>query len=151
MNEALVIACGTTLFFGTMLLIIFGFFGYMRYLRYKETVVLAEKGLLRPQQNNSGKGALRWGIVFSALGLALCLGLYPIGFIGGTGEQFPLRFGPWMLFGLVPLFFGLGLVLIYYLTSSPRNQEADLPPVQTTGPVLPYEEAGAVAEDEPLS
>jgi hypothetical protein len=112
MNEGLVIwICGSTLFFGTMLLIIFGFFAYMRYLRYKETLALAEKGLLRPVESGNGKGALRWGIVITALGLALCLGLYPLGWLMAEG-QFPLNFGPWMLFGLVRPSPGL----VHYIT-----------------------------------
>ena len=74
MNEYIFIICGFTLFFGKMLLIIFGFFGYLRWMRYKETIILAEKGLLRPENGNGkGKGTLRWGIVITALGIALCL------------------------------------------------------------------------------
>jgi hypothetical protein len=115
--ETIYVGCVVTLFFGVMLGIIFGFFAYIRYLRYKETLVLAEKGLLRPVDNgSSGKGTLRWGIVITALGLALCLGLYPFGWLVTPGE-FPLNFGPWMLFGLLPTFFGLALVLVYALTS----------------------------------
>ena len=120
MNDGVLVICGSTLFFGTMLLIIFGFFGVMRYLRYKETLALAEKGLLRPVRDASGKGTLRWGIVITALGVALCLGLYPIGWMSGGGG-FPLNFGPWMLFGLVPTFFGLALIFIYYLTNREKH------------------------------
>jgi hypothetical protein len=130
MNEAFAILCGSTIFFGVMLLIVFGFFGYMRWLRYKETLVLAEKGLLKPERQGSGKGTLRWGIIITALGIALCLGLYPLGFIGGINDQFPLRFGPWMLVGLIPMFFGLGLVLVYYLTNKEEKADTNemLPP-----------------------
>jgi hypothetical protein len=144
MNEVFIIICGSTLFFGTMLLIVLGFFGYMRWLRYKETVVLAEKGLLRPERNSGkGKGTLRWGIVITAFGLALCLGLYPIGFI--TGSEFPLRFGPWMLFGLIPTFFGLALVIIFYLTGG-SHQEETLTPPPSIVPVLPEEELANLAD-----
>jgi hypothetical protein len=122
MNEGLIAVCGATLFFGTMLLIVFGFFAYLRYLRYKETLALAEKGLLRPVDGGNGKGALRWGIVITALGVALCLGLYPFGWLM-QGNQFPLNFGPWMLFGLIPTFFGLGLILIYLVTSRKQPVE----------------------------
>ena len=96
-----------------MLTIIFGFLAFMRYMNYKETITLAEKGLTRPEKK-SGKGLLRWGIVISAIGIALSLGLYPLGF--DSGEKYPLHLGPWMLGGFVPLFLGLGLVLIHYLT-----------------------------------
>jgi hypothetical protein len=94
----------------------FGFLSLMRYLRYKETVALAERGLLRGQRElANGKDTLRWGIVTAAVGLALCIGLYPIG-ATGAGERYLFGFGPWMLVGLLPLFFGLGLVLVYVLT-----------------------------------
>lgn len=96
-----------------ILVIIFGFLAFLRYMNYKETIALAEKGLTRPEKK-SGKGLLRWGIVITALGFALSLGLYPLGF--DSGQNYPLHFGPWMLGGFVPLFLGLGLVLIHYLT-----------------------------------
>ncbi len=95
------------------LIIIFGFLAFLRYMNYKETIALAEKGLSRPEVK-SGKGLLRWGIVIAAIGFALSLGLYPIGF--DAGENYPLHLGPWMLGGFVPLFLGLGLILLHYLT-----------------------------------
>jgi hypothetical protein len=95
------------------LIVIFGFIAFMRYINYRETLALAEKGLTRPETKNN-KGLLRWGIVITALGIALTLGLYPIGFF--AGENYPLHLGPWMLGGFVPLFLGLGLVLLHYLT-----------------------------------
>ena len=97
------------------LAIIFGFLAFLRYMNYKETIVFAEKGLNRLEVK-SGKGLLRWGIVISAIGFALSLGLYPIGF--DSGYQYPLHLGPWMLGGFVPLFLGLGLILLHYLTEN---------------------------------
>jgi hypothetical protein len=99
-------------FIGT-LIIVFSFLAFVRYLNYKETVSLAEKGLTRPEEKARG-GFLRWGILLTALGLALSLGLYPIGF--SAAENYPLRLGPWMLGGFVPLFLGLSLILIHVLT-----------------------------------
>jgi hypothetical protein len=96
-----------------VLAIIFGFLAFMRYMNYKETIALAEKGLSRPEKK-SGKGLLRWGIVITAIGFALSLGLYPLGF--DSGNNYPLHLGPWMLGGFVPLFLGLGLILLHYLT-----------------------------------
>jgi hypothetical protein len=95
------------------LAIIFGFLGFLRYMNYKETIALAEKGLTRPEVK-SKKNLLRWGIVIAALGLALSLGLYTIGF--SSTPDYPLHLGPWMLGGFVPLFLGLGLILLHYLT-----------------------------------
>ena len=101
--------------FGTIavLAIIFGFVAFLRYMNYKETLALAEKGLTRPDSKGT-KGLLRWGIVITALGIALTLGLYPIGFF--AGGSYPLHLGPWMLGGFIPLFLGLALVLLHYLT-----------------------------------
>ena len=96
-----------------ILVIIFGFLAFLRYMNYKETIELAEKGLTRPQSNPS-KGFLRWGILVTSLGLALSLGLYFVGF--ESSENYPLHLGPWMLGGFVPLFLGLGLILSHFLT-----------------------------------
>src|SRR5215510_11707681 len=81
------------------LTVIFGFLASLRYISYKETLALAEKGLTRPE-TRSGKGLLRWGIVITSLGLALSIGLYLIGF--NSSENYPLHLGPWMLGGFVP-------------------------------------------------
>ncbi len=96
-----------------ILIVVLGFIAIMRYISFKENMALAEKGLTRPEPKPS-KGLLRWGIVIAAFGVALCLGLYPIGFV--AGDEFPLRLGPWMLGGFIPLFLGLGLTLLHYLT-----------------------------------
>ncbi len=95
------------------LTVIFGFLAFMRYMKYKETIALAERGLT-PPESRSTKPLLRWGIVITALGLALTIGLYLIGFSSAT--LYPLHLGPWMLGGFVPLFLGLGLILLHYLT-----------------------------------
>ena len=109
--------------------LLFVFIAVMRFLTYRETLALAEKGLVRPgQTRGDGKDTMRWGIVITAIGMALCAGLYPIGFIADVG--FPLGFGPWMLAGLLPTFFGLGLVLIYVLTREEKKKENGDPPPQ---------------------
>ncbi len=97
----------------SILLVIFGFFAFLRYMNYRETLALAEKGLTKPESKSS-KGLLRWGILVTALGFALTLGLYFIGF--GSADVYPLHLGPWMLGGFVPLFLGIGLILIHVLT-----------------------------------
>jgi hypothetical protein len=97
----------------SVLLVIFGFLAFMRYINYKETLALAEKGLAKPE-SKPGKSLLRWGILVTALGLALTIGLYLVGY--SSAERYPLHLGPWMLGGFVPLFLGLGLVLTHYLT-----------------------------------
>jgi hypothetical protein len=112
--------CCGLLFF----LILFGFLVAWRYLQYRETLALAEKGLLktdsgRGEVRGDGKGALRWGVVIASLGLALTIGLWPL----GIGSDYPLGLGPWMIGAFIPLFFGLGLILIYVLTK--ENKKSD--------------------------
>jgi hypothetical protein len=57
---------------------------------------------------------LRWGIIITAIGFALTIGLYTIGF--NSANNYPLHLGPWMLGGFVPLSLGIGLILIHVLT-----------------------------------
>ena len=95
------------------LTVIFGFLAFLRYMNYKETIALAEKGLSTPE-SKSNKNLLRWGIVITAIGFALTIGLYTVGF--DSADNYPLHLGPWMLGGFVPLFLGIGLVLVHYLT-----------------------------------
>jgi len=104
--------------------LVFGFILLMRLMAYKETLALAEKGLVKPARNGgNGKGALVWGIIITALGLATTIGMWPVGLLLGT--DLPFGFGPWMLAGLLPTFFGLALILIYVLT---REDKKDEPP-----------------------
>src|SRR5262245_49104218 len=97
----------------SILIVIFGFLAFLRYMNYRETLALAEKGLTRPEKKSS-RGFLRWGILITAIGLAFTIGLYVIGF--GSADVYPLHLGPWMLGGFIPLFLGIGLILVHYLT-----------------------------------
>ena len=120
----------------TTLLIFLGFIYAMRYLNYKETMQLAEKGLVKPSRaNGGGKTALIWGIIITAIGLALIIGLWPLGAI--ISLNVPFGFGPWMLTGLLPTFFGLALVLIYVLTREPqpKDEASDQPEKTENKPV----------------
>jgi hypothetical protein len=121
-EDILIPICSLGFFF-----LVFGFIVLMRFITYRETLALAEKGLVRGRvRANGGKDTLRWGIAITAVGLALCVGLYPLGFVIRSG--FPLGFGPWMLAGLLPTFFGLGLILIYVVTRE-DDKPKDEPPV----------------------
>ena len=123
--------CAITLVF---LGVPFGFAAYVRRLRHKEILELAERGLVKVPKTRDGKDTLRWGIVITALGSALCLGLYPLGF--AINSDFPLNFGPWMLIGLLPAFFGLALITIYLTT---REKEEDQEPKATAKEIDPEE------------
>ena len=119
-----------------LFLLTFFFIVIMRFIGYRETLHLAEKGLVRPDRsvNGGGKDTLRWGIVITAVGLALCVGLYPIGLL--PGSSFPLGIGPWMIAGFLPTFFGLGLILIYVLTKEDKD---DRPAADPRGDTKPRE------------
>jgi hypothetical protein len=105
--------CGIMFF-----IVLFGFLAVWRYLQYRETIALAEKGLLKTDalqdSRANGKASLRWGVVIASLGLALTVGLWPL----GINSNYPLGLGPWMIGAFIPLFFGLGLILIYVLTKN---------------------------------
>ena len=131
--------------------------GYRRRLKHKEMLAMMEKGLIEPPPtNHNGKDTLRWGIAITAIGLAFCIGLYPLGFAFGVGE-FPLYFGPWMLIGLIPTFFGLALIVIYLVTKERKEKKEEglhwLPPQdEPTTPGQPVVDLPAVdlsVDDEP--
>lgn len=136
------------------LLIFFGFIVLMRYINYKENLIMAEKGLVRPvQEKKRGRGLLIWGILVTAVGLALCLGLYPLGLMG-NGSSFPLGLGPWMIGGFLPLFVGIGLVLVYIITGNEEGKS--IQPANNsspdTSPILTADETetpGRVSAEEP--
>ena len=135
--------------FCLVILVVFGipflFAAYARRLKHQETMAMVEKGLLKPSNlEGNGKGTLRWGIVVTALGLAMCLGLYPLGF--WFGGNFPLNFGPWMLMGLLPLFFGLSLIIIYLVTLEKDEEKGGMQtPKSGSGKAL--EETESAQED----
>lgn len=123
--------CGIVFF-----VLLFGFLGLWRYLQYRETISLAEKGLLKPATNGKGEaqgnglGTLRWGVVIASLGLALTLGLWPL----GINTTYFLGIGPWMIGGFLPLFFGLGLILVYVVTREDKKKEKESDEGGTTQP-----------------
>lgn len=104
----------------SIFLIIFGFAAFMRYMKYRETVALAEKGLLRQSMTHAnGRDSLRWGIIITSLGLAAGLGLCPTGLVTGESEFFVAA----TFLGLLPIFFGLGLIVIHWITERKKGAE----------------------------
>jgi ABC-type Fe3+ transport system permease subunit len=108
---------------------VFGFAAYTRYLQHKETMALAEKGLLPendPQEKS--KNILRWGMIFSIVGAILVLVLIPFAWS---------RYWTLFLLGLLPLALGLGLTLIYVFTQDnpdPKEKKAKEAPAKPKKP-----------------
>ncbi len=98
------------------------FFGFWRYLQYRETMALAKQGLIKPEE--SGNEYVAGALVFLAVGLALLVGLYPIGRSVAPG-QFAWGLGPWMLPGFLFTFLGLALSLHHLITrvGEPNNEQ----------------------------
>lgn len=92
---------------GFIFLVIFGFFAFMRYMRYKETIALAERGLLRPEGKRRKRNALQWGIMILTVSGGLSCSLIALAFFTDEGGLAALA----LLVGIVPASFGLGLIL----------------------------------------
>ena len=118
------------------LAIFFGFIVLLRYLRHRERMALITQGINpdspRSQQrvgrSQRSQRMLRAGLIIAMVGLALTLGLYPVGFIlPATVAAAPFHLGPWLLPGLIPLGVGGALIASYYLeqntTQSPPSGE----------------------------
>lgn len=117
MSEEFVIMIVMLILFGSPYLYAY----HSRRMRHLETLAMIEKGLVEAPKTSNGKDTLRWGIAITSIGAALTLGVWPLGFVF-EGNQFPLGFGPWMLVGLLPLFFGIGLILIYHYTKEENGK-----------------------------
>jgi hypothetical protein len=138
------VTCAGVLGFFTLLYL---FILAMRYMNYRETMALAEKGLVRPEpQRSNGKGMLVWGVIIAAMGAALCIGLLPIGLSGLGGGNYIFGLGPWMLLGLLPFFFGMALVLVYLLTRESKKEVVEKPGF---GPLKPALEPEPPAAEKP--
>ncbi|MCE5259747.1 MAG: hypothetical protein LLG44_11950 [Chloroflexi bacterium] len=114
-----------------LLVTVLSFFSLNRYIAYKERVALAQLGFTpEADQANlprrSGKRGVLWGgVITSMSGLALLLGLSTLGM------------GVWLLGGLVPLFIGVGMVTIYFMSGNTTEQPTPLPDQQS--PAEPQE------------
>jgi hypothetical protein len=119
------------------LAIFFGFIVLLRYIDHRERMALIMRGIdpnsIR-RWHKKGAGVLRAGLITGMVGLALTIGLYPLGFmLPAPITQAPLHFGPWLLPGLIPLGVGAALVISYYLgqdSQPPRLDTPDEPPLK---------------------
>ena len=107
--------------------IFFSFIVALRYLHHREKMALISKGI-NPEgsrRQRRSRGILRAGLITTMVGLALTIGLYPIGFFLPSALATPLHLGPWLLPGLIPLGVGLALIFSYYLeqNAQPTTEE----------------------------
>lgn len=82
----------------------------LRYISHRERMAMISRGLVPPGEHREAEtpqAALRGGLITTMVGLALVLGLLTLGI------------GPWLLGGLIPLFYGVAKIIIYLLTDQP--------------------------------
>jgi hypothetical protein len=97
--------------------IFFGFIVMLRYLHHREKMALISHGI-NPEEmprRRRNRGMLRAGLIITMVGLALTIGLYPVGFFLPSIFVTPFHLGPWLLPGLIPLGVGIALIGSYYL------------------------------------
>jgi hypothetical protein len=122
MNAAMTLILACVGIFGFFILL-FGFLLLFRYINYREKVKLAEKGIYAPEEPKTKpkRGLAVAGWIISIIGFlsTIVFWLFGISITGSRiGYNFPLGLGPWVLMGLIPLFVGLVLLLIYVIKSS---------------------------------
>lgn len=121
MNDLLILALGWLL----VLIVFLSFLSLRRYLEHRERMAMIARGITPPDKRRSAlsqplfirrAGVLQGGLITAMVGLALTLGLYPIGFMVPPSVVGPYHLGPWLLAGLIPLAVGGALILGHYLT-----------------------------------
>ena len=112
------------------LAIFLGFIAVLRYIDHRERMAMIARGIdpNRLRRQRSGTGVLRAGLIVGMVGLALTIGLYPLGYIlPALVTTTPFHVGPWLLPGLIPLGVGAALVISYYLGQDSRPPDSDPP------------------------
>ena len=113
------------------LAIFLGFIAGLRYIDHRERMAMIARGIdpYRLRRRRHGTGLLRAGLIVGMVGLALTIGLYPLGYIlPAVVTATPLHVGPWLLPGLIPLGVGAALVISYYLGQDSRPPDDADPP-----------------------
>lgn len=99
-----------------IVMVVFAYLVAVRYMRHKEYMAMIEKGIpphrdpgehdpmSPPPGSAPSRNRLMGGMITAAVGLAITLGLLTLGI------------GPWLLMGLVPLFAGLAILFVHFLT-----------------------------------
>ena len=124
----------------------FGFIVLLRYLHHRERMALIKSGInpnnvLATPRRQRSLGMLRAGLITAMVGLAVTIGLYPVGFLlPTTFTDTPLHLGPWLLPGLIPLGVGIALVCSYYLEQNGQAPGEHKKEEERTGNVTSLEE-----------
>ncbi|HLW00408.1 MAG TPA: hypothetical protein VKT82_17205 [Ktedonobacterales bacterium] len=143
MNDLLVLALGWLL----VLIAFLSFLSLRRYMEHRERMAMIARGITPPEDQRKSlsqpmfirrAGVLQGGLITAMVGLALTLGLYPIGFYVPLSLVGPYHLGPWLLAGLIPLAVGGALILGHYLTPGrpmelPAPRQTDRVDEQTPG------------------
>jgi hypothetical protein len=127
MNTLVMLGVGWLL----VLVVFLSFLALLRYLDHRERMAMILRGITPPDKRRPRlarpllvrrPGVLHGGLITAMIGLALTIGLYPLGYILPPSLVAPYHLGPWLLAGLVPLAVGVALILGHYLTpGSPLN------------------------------
>jgi hypothetical protein len=137
-----------TLLFGTLVLI--------RWIRYRETLAMVERGLTPAEvpkaRNGNGKGTLVWGIIVTAVGLALMCGFLawfsvPMLTMGTMtmGDLSSVAIAGMLATpGLMVIFIGVALIIIYFVTRPEPTAE----PLEETPPLAELDEPAAELLEE---
>lgn len=106
----------------------FSFIVLLRYLHHRERMALIKSGINpdntgTPRKRRS-RGILRAGMITGMVGLALTIGLYPVGFLLPANlTATPFHLGPWLLPGLIPLGVGIALTGSYYMEQNSQGPD----------------------------
>ncbi len=104
-----------------VLAVFFGFIILLRYIRYKENMLMIQRGIapdatqippgLNGRRPLTPAYRLRNGIITCCVGVALFFGLLTMGV------------GPWLLGGLIPFAYGIGELLTIVLLSPAKDRK----------------------------
>ena len=104
-----------------VLAVFFGFIILLRYIRYKENMMMIQRGIapdapqmlpgLNGKRQLSQTYRLRSGIITCCVGIALFFGLLTMGV------------GPWLLGGLIPFAYGTGELLTLVILSPGKDKK----------------------------
>jgi hypothetical protein len=100
---------------------------------------------------NSVQCLVRRGIITTAVGFALLIGLSFIGYHGGDGPFNPatIRPGPWLLGGLIPMFVGIAQILIALMSGAVLSFRMPPPPPGPPGQPPPTQRTYGSAQPGP--